>query len=80
MGFRFRESISICPGVSLNLGKSGVSSLSVGPRCASVSIGKRGTHANLGMENIENEMEDIINIHMDIPNIHNAISLDSLRL
>jgi hypothetical protein len=113
MGFRFRKSISICPGVRLNLGKSGVSSLSVGPRGASVSIGKRGTHANLGlpgtgvsyrtrldtpaqydnfssttesqelirqMENIENEMEGIINIHMDIPNLHNAISLDSLRL
>lgn len=49
MGFRFRKSISICPGVRLNFGKSGLSSLGVGPRGASVSIGKRGVHSNVGI-------------------------------
>ncbi|ABM04294.1 conserved hypothetical protein [Psychromonas ingrahamii 37] len=49
MGFRFRRSISVCPGVRINIGKSGVSSMSIGPRGASVTVGKRGTHANIGL-------------------------------
>lgn len=48
MGFRFRKSISIIPGVRVNLSNSGAS-MSVGPRGASVSFGKRGTYANLGL-------------------------------
>ncbi|WP_312664456.1 DUF4236 domain-containing protein, partial [Pantoea sp. CTOTU49201] len=48
MGFRFRKSISIIPGVRMNLSSSGAS-MSVGPRGASVSFGKRGTFANLGL-------------------------------
>ena len=49
MGLRFRKSIKILPGVRLNLGKSGLTSLTVGPRGASVSVGKRGTYANVGI-------------------------------
>ncbi len=49
MGFRFRKSISIVPGVRLNIGKKGISSLSVGKRGASVNFGKNGTHANVGI-------------------------------
>ena len=48
MGFRFRKSISILPGVRVNL-SNGTPSLSVGPRGASVSFGSRGTYANLGV-------------------------------
>lgn len=48
MGFRFRKSINIIPGVRLNL-SNGTPSLSVGPRGASVSFGSRGTFANLGL-------------------------------
>ncbi|EIX9053464.1 DUF4236 domain-containing protein [Klebsiella oxytoca] len=48
MGFRFRKSISIIPGVRINL-SNGAPSLSVGPRGASLSFGKRGTYANLGL-------------------------------
>lgn len=48
MGRRFRKSISILPGVRVNLSGSGAS-MSVGPRGASVSFGKRGTYANLGL-------------------------------
>lgn len=48
MGFRFRKSINIVPGVRVNLSGSGAS-LSVGPRGASVSFGKRGAYANLGL-------------------------------
>lgn len=48
MGLRFRKSISIIPGVRLNLSGSGAS-MSVGPRGASVSFGKRGTYANFGL-------------------------------
>lgn len=48
MGFRFRKSIKIAPGIKVNLGLGGAS-LSLGGRGASVTIGKRGTYANVGL-------------------------------
>lgn len=41
MGFRFRKTISLLPGVRLNISKSGVSA-SVGGKGASVNIGQGG--------------------------------------
>lgn len=48
MGFRFRKSLSIIPGLRVNF-SNGAPSLSIGPRGTSVSIGKRGAYANLGL-------------------------------
>lgn len=48
MGFRFRRSIRIAPGLRVNLGKRGVS-LSAGVRCASVTVAPRGTYTNVGI-------------------------------
>lgn len=48
MGFRFRKSMKIMPGVQLNFGKRGVSA-TVGRPGASVTVGKRGTYANVGL-------------------------------
>jgi hypothetical protein len=48
MSFRFRRSISLIPGVKLNLGKTGAS-LSVGPRGAKVTIGRGGVRATAGI-------------------------------
>lgn len=48
MGFRFRKSLNILPGVRVNLSGSGAS-LSMGPRGASVSIGKQGVYGNIGI-------------------------------
>jgi len=45
MGFRFRKSVKILPGVRLNFSKSGVST-TIGVRGASVNFGKRGTYLN----------------------------------
>ena len=42
MGFRFRRRLRILPGVTLNLGKHGASS---------VSVGVRGLHTTLGRRN-----------------------------
>jgi Protein of unknown function (DUF4236) len=44
MGFRFRKSIKILPGIRLNVGKKGINSVSVGGRGATANIGKHGTH------------------------------------
>jgi uncharacterized protein DUF4236 len=44
MGFRFRKSIKILPGIRLNVGKKGINSVSVGGRGATTNIGKHGTH------------------------------------
>lgn len=49
MGFRFRKSFKIAPGIRVNLGKKGLSSVSIGPRGASMSIGSQGKHANIGI-------------------------------
>lgn len=48
MGFRFRRSISIVPGLRLNFGKKGVSA-SVGVRGAHVTIGKTGVRTTVGL-------------------------------
>jgi hypothetical protein len=49
MAFRFRKSFKILPGVRLNVGSKGISSVSIGKRGASVSVGKSGTYVNAGI-------------------------------
>ena len=48
MGFRFRKSVKLIPGVKLNFSKRGTS-VTIGGRGASVNVGSRGTHANVGI-------------------------------
>lgn len=47
MGFRFRRSVKILPGVKLNFGKKGVS-ISAGVRGAHVTVSKDGTRTTIG--------------------------------
>lgn len=49
MGFNFRKSLKIVPGVRLNITKKGVSSVSLGGKCAHVNLGKKGTRTTVGM-------------------------------
>jgi hypothetical protein len=42
VGFRFQRRLRLGKGMSLNLGKRGPSSVSVGVRGAHVTVGKRG--------------------------------------
>lgn len=49
MSLRFRRSIKVLPGIRVNFGKSGFTSVSVGPRGASLSTGRRGAFVNLGL-------------------------------
>lgn len=48
MGFRFRRSIRIVPGVRINLGKKGAS-LSVGRRGANMTLGRNGIRTTVGI-------------------------------
>ena len=48
MGFRFRKSIQIIPGIKLNIGKNGVST-TIGTRGMSITSGKKGQYINLGI-------------------------------
>ena len=48
MGFRFRRTLKIAPGIHINLTKSGPS-LSLGPRGAKYTIGSRGDRATVGI-------------------------------
>lgn len=48
MGFRFRKSIKIAPGLRLNIGKRGTS-LSIGRRGATTNISKRGVRQTFGI-------------------------------
>lgn len=49
MGFKFRKSIKILPGVRVNVSNKGVSSVSVGKRGAKVNIGKKGVRNTVGI-------------------------------
>nr|DAK31914.1 MAG TPA: Protein of unknown function (DUF4236) [Caudoviricetes sp.] len=49
MGWRFRKSIKILPGIKINIGKDGVTGVSIGPRGAHINIGKRGTTLSTGI-------------------------------
>lgn len=50
MGFNFRKSIKIAPGVKLNIGKKGISSVSVGKQGARVTKDKNGnTKVTIGI-------------------------------
>ena len=48
MGFRFRKTIRLFPGVRINLSKSGVST-SIGKPGATINISERGTCGTVGM-------------------------------
>ena len=48
MGFRFRKSIKLLPGVRLNLSKSGLSA-SVGKPGATINLSQRGTRTTVGV-------------------------------
>ncbi len=49
MPFRFQKRIRLAKGVSLNIGKKGVSSIRLGKRGAGVSTGRRGTRVVAGV-------------------------------
>lgn len=48
MGFRFFRRLHICPGLSVNLSRSGPS-FSVGVRGAHVTVGRRGVTRTIGL-------------------------------
>jgi len=48
MGFRFRKTIKLFPGVKLNLSKSGIST-SIGAPGATINISKRGNRSTVGI-------------------------------
>jgi Protein of unknown function (DUF4236)/Bacterial SH3 domain len=49
MGWRFRKSFRIAPGIRLNMGKSGFTSLSIGGRGATLNLGKRGVTSTVSL-------------------------------
>ncbi len=48
MGFRFRRSVRLAPGLRLNLSKTGVSA-TLGRPGASVNLGRRGVRGTVGL-------------------------------
>lgn len=49
VGWRFRRSLRILPGVRLNISKRGISSLSVGRRGLTLNVGRKGTKETIGL-------------------------------
>lgn len=49
MGWRYRKSFRLTPGVRINLGKSGITSVSVGERGATVNLGTRGVTGTVSL-------------------------------
>jgi len=48
MGFRFRRSIRLLPGIRINIGKRGAS-VSMGVRGAHITVGSTGTRTTVGV-------------------------------
>lgn len=48
MGLRFRRRVTIAPGLSLNISKTGIG-MSAGPRGAKIGVGPRGVHRSVGI-------------------------------
>jgi hypothetical protein len=49
VGFHFRKSFKVAPGVRLNMGRSGFTSMSFGPRGMKMNVGKRGVRTTVGI-------------------------------
>lgn len=49
MGFRFKKSFKIIPGVKLNVSKKGLSSISLGGKGVSMNFGKKGRRTTVGI-------------------------------
>ncbi|HFH0031741.1 TPA: DUF4236 domain-containing protein [Salmonella enterica subsp. salamae serovar 42:g,t:-] len=49
MGFKFRQRIKIAPGVHINIGKTGITSASIGKAGATLNVGKKGVKATAGI-------------------------------
>ena len=49
MSLRLHGRLRLAPGISLNLGKSGLTSLSFGARGAHYTVGRRGPRATIGL-------------------------------
>lgn len=49
MGFRFRKSIKILPGVRLNIGKKGINSTTIGKGWTSTNVGRNGISQNFNL-------------------------------
>lgn len=49
MGFRFYRRVKIFPGVTVNIGKKGITGISVGKRGAHVTVGKAGVRTTVGI-------------------------------
>lgn len=64
MGFRFRRSVRILPGIRLNFSRSGVSA-TVGKRGISMTVGPKGTHVNAGIPGTGLSYRQRIDAHRD---------------
>ena len=74
MGFRFRKSIKLFPGVRVNLSKSGIST-SIGKPGATINLSRRGTRGTVGIpgsgisysETKSNSLHSSVNTNPDNP-------------
>jgi len=72
MGFRFRRSFRVLPGVRLNLSRFGVST-SVGTRGASFTIGTRGARATVGIPGSGLSYTETMSATRSAPEASNAL-------
>jgi hypothetical protein len=68
MGFRFRRSVKILPGIRLNFGKRGVST-SIGVRGAHVTFGRTGTRTTFGLPGSGLSYTHLDKLHRETPTL-----------
>lgn len=71
MAVRFRKSLKLAPGVRMNLSGGGLS-WTLGPRGASIGIGKRGTYLNTGLPGSGLSMRHALGTGSSSPSRHAA--------
>jgi hypothetical protein len=49
MGLRYRKRVTLFPGFAVNIGKSGITSASIGGRGAHYTVGRRGPRVTVGV-------------------------------
>ncbi|PIT21421.1 hypothetical protein BHC46_02630 [Snodgrassella alvi] len=49
MGWRYRKAFKLAPWLRINVGKTGITSATIGKRGASLNIGRKGVYTNLGI-------------------------------
>lgn len=69
MGFNFRKSLKIAPGVRLNVSKKGITGVSVGGKGARVTVGKKAVRSSVSVPGTGMSFSKVSSFNNALPSI-----------